>query len=114
VIVATALLVAFLVTTGIFLPALGELGRLASHDPNAAAARISMCGREWTRSNIPAQTRDEIVARDGSEPVVVSTGAAPSCPPGARPDGPTGALATVVYVKTGPDAYVAYELVGGP
>jgi hypothetical protein len=108
--------IAFVVTTGAFLPALAEIGRAAARDPANLPDSITVCGRDWSKDPLSrALTRDEVFARTEAEPIVVSTGLLAACPPEVGADG-TGAegMATVVYVRAGDDAFVPYELVGGP
>ncbi len=111
-----AAVVAFTVTLGVFLPAIASLGEAAPRDPAGLPPRIRVCDLDWTRDALNRTfTRAEIVARADAQPIVVSTGLAPACPPevgapGGDPDG----MATVVYAKVGDDAFVSYELVGGP
>ena len=110
-----AVVVALVVTVGIFLPALGALGEAAGRDPANLPARISVCGRDWTKDALDRTlTRDEILARTDAEPIVVATGAAPACPPEVAAGGDPDGMATTVYVKVGDNAFVAYDLVGGP
>lgn len=112
-IVATAALVATLMTFGVFLPAFGQLGS-TGRDPAALPERITVCDRDWTRDAIGRElTRDEIVARTEAEPIVVSTGPLPDCPPAVATGGEDG-MATTVYVRTREDRYVGYSLVGEP
>ena len=108
--------IAFIVTTGAFLPALAEIGRAAARDPANLPDSITVCGRDWKKDPLDrALTGDEVFARTEAEPIVVSTGLLAACPPevgapGGDPDG----MATVVYVRAGDDAFVPYSLVGGP
>ncbi|HYO44260.1 MAG TPA: hypothetical protein VES19_13775 [Candidatus Limnocylindrales bacterium] len=108
-----AAVIAFTLTLGVFLPALAALGETAARNPANLPDRISICARDWTKDSLSRTfTRDEILARSEAEPIVVSTGLLADCPPAVRPA--TGGMATVVYAQTGEDAYVPYELVGGP
>jgi hypothetical protein len=109
--------VAATVTFGVFLPAIGALGEAAARDPANLPARITVCGRDWNKDALDRTfTRDEVLARTDAEPIVVSTGLFPGCPPEVRAPlvGTSDAMATVVYAQVGPDAFVAYELAGGP
>jgi len=91
-------------------------GGPAIHDAVTLPSSIAMCGRDWV---IDVQRRqvtiEEIRTTGGFEPVVVDPGLFAPCPPG-----PCGRVAeagpcdTVVYVRVGDDAYIAYELQGGP
>lgn len=108
--------IAFIVTTQAFLPALGEVGAAAARDPGNLPDSIRVCGRAWTKDPLDrALTRDEVYARTEAEPIVVSTGPLAACPPEVRVDeqGADG-MATVVYVQAGDDSFVPYELAGGP
>lgn len=110
-----AAVVAFTLTLGVFLPAIGALGDAARRDPANLPDRITVCEREWTRDTVDRTfTRDEILARTDAEPIVVSTGLAPACPPEVSAGGDAGGTATVVYAQIGDDAYVPYTLVGAP
>jgi hypothetical protein len=86
------------------------------HDPATLAEHITVCDRSWHRADvIHPETAAEIRARFGIEPVTVGTSPFAPCPQGpctnvAR-DSPCD---TVVWVRVGEDAYVAYELQGGP
>jgi hypothetical protein len=110
-----AAVVAVTVTLGVFLPAIGALGRAAASDPANLPGRITVCGRDWTKDTLDRTfTRDEILARTEAEPIVVSAGLLPACPPEVLAPGDAEGMATVVYVRIGDDRFVAYELVGGP
>jgi hypothetical protein len=113
---AGAGLIAIVVTFGIFLPAIGEIGASAARDPRNLPARISICGRDWTKDALNRElSRDEVYARTEAEPIVVSTGPFAACPPEvSAAGGDAGGMATVVFVQTGEDRFVPYELVGGP
>ena len=115
-VLAGAGLVAVIVTAGIFLPALGSLLGGASRDPANLPDRISVCGRQWTKAaQANALSTAEVFARDDREPIVVEVALAPPCPPEVlAPGGDADGMATVVYVRTGDDAFVPYSLVGGP
>jgi hypothetical protein len=108
--------VAFVVTTGAFLPALAEIGRAAARDPANLPDSITVCGRDWRKDPLDrAQTREEVFARSEAEPIVVSAGLLPACPQEVGADGADAeGMAPVVYVLVGDDAFVPYELIGGP
>jgi hypothetical protein len=109
-----AAVIAFTLTLGVFLPAIGALGEAAARDPANLPDRIAVCGRDWEKDALSRTfTKDEVVTRTEAEPIVVSTGPSPSCPPEVGA-GDEDAMATSVYVKVGDDAFVAYDLVGGP
>ena len=111
-IVATAGLVALWVTFGVFLPVLGELGT-AGRNPAALPRTLEVCDHTWDRgATTTRRTLEEVVAREGGDPVLVTDSGPGVCPAGAcGAPGADSACATVVYVKTGDDAYVPYELV---
>ena len=112
VIVATAGLVAAWMTLGVFLPAIGEIGR-AGQNPAALPRTLALCDRTWDRGEeIQGLTIEEVFARDDRGPVVVTGAGAGVCPAGACGAGvPDEGCSTVVYVKRGDDEYVRYELV---
>jgi hypothetical protein len=117
VIVATAGLVALWVTIAVFLPVLGELGN-AGRNPAALPRTLEVCDHTWDRgATTTRRTLEEVVAREGGDPVVVTDSGPGVCPAGAcvaagaDAASPDATCATVVYVKTGDDAYVPYELV---
>ncbi len=111
-----AAVIAFTLTLGVFLPTIAALGETAARDPANLPDRITVCGRDWTKDSLSRTfTRDEIVTRTEAEPIVISTGPLASCPPEVdAPGGNADGMPTVVYVRTGEDAFVAYDLVGGP
>jgi hypothetical protein len=112
-IVATAALVAGWVTIGIFLPAIGELGR-AGQDPAALPRVLELCGGQWQRGDLGGMTLDEAFARDDRAPLVVTEAGAGVCPAGAcAATAPGESCATAVYVQRGEDDFVRYELVVG-
>ena len=89
---------------------------LAIHDPATLAEHISVCGRSWHRGDeIDPETSAAIRQRFGIDPVTVGTAFFAPCPAGVctnvAKDVP---CATVVWVRVGQDAFVAYELQGGP
>jgi hypothetical protein len=114
--VATAGLVAVVVTFGIFLPAFGEVSRMATRDPATLPGTITVCDRDWQRDSLARTfTAGEIYERTEADPIVVSVGLFPACPPEvAAPAGDQAGMPTSVWVEVGDDAYVGYDLVGGP
>jgi hypothetical protein len=88
-------------------------GTTAIHNVLTLPDRVHACGRNYHGPG-SARTLAEIRS-DGIEPVLVDTGWLGRCPAGActavASDAP---CATVVYVRVGHDAYVPYELLGGP
>lgn len=98
------------------LAACGNGGADEIHDLSTLPNHISVCGRTWVKDSLGRQSSsDEIRTQTGVEPAVVGTGIFAACPPGVC----TAAAAsdpchTVVYVRVGEDAYLGYELSGGP
>jgi hypothetical protein len=88
-------------------------GVSAIHDAAKLPDRVHACGRNYQG---PGSARTIAAIRsDGIEPVLVDTGILAPCPVGACTTVATvSGCATVVYVRVGDDAYVAYELLGGP
>jgi hypothetical protein len=82
------------------------------HDPATLGHRITVCDRQLKGPG-PIQTLESIHAVD-SDPVLVDPAPRAPCPQGACTRVAAGACATVAYIRVGEDAYVAYELVGGP
>ena len=112
VIVATAALVATIVTFGMFLPALSSLGSAGGSNVDAAVQglpdQISVCGTDWDRGD-RVLSEAEVFARDEREPITVSTGPFPACPDAvvasvSSPEGPV----TTVYVAVADDGFVPY------
>jgi hypothetical protein len=105
--------IAFAVTVGIFLPALGELGRMGQ-DPASLPRQLTVCDRTWDRGqDVTWLTAEEVFARDDREPIVVNEAGPGICPAGACGADPAAieACASVIYVQKGEDEYVRYELV---
>jgi hypothetical protein len=84
-----------------------------------ASARVHWCGRDYQSGGGPAQTWRDISATSGYPvravgryPPLAWSGQQLFAPvvPAARP----GSCGTAVYLRTGPDAYQAYTLLGGP
>jgi hypothetical protein len=75
--------------------------------------RVHVCGRSYRG---PGSARPIAAIRlDGIEPVLVDTGPLAPCPVGACTTvALSSGCATVVYIRVGDDAYVPYELLGGP
>jgi hypothetical protein len=107
-----AAVIAFVVTAGVFLPALGELGRMGQ-DPASLPRQLTVCDRTWDRGqDVTRLTAEEVFARDDREPIVVTEAGPGVCPTGAcGAVGTGGDCATVIYVQKGEDEYVPYELV---
>jgi hypothetical protein len=77
---------------------------------------FTACGRTWIKDVLErTQSLDGIRHMIGVEPVFVDPGPLTACPDGActavAQDGPCH---TVIYVRVGEDAYLGYELSGGP
>jgi len=88
-------------------------GATAIHNALTLPDRVHACGRNYHGPGAPRPIAD--IRADGTEPVLVDTGWLGRCPAGACTTVATDApCATVVYVRAGEDAYVAYELLGGP
>ena len=113
-----ALLVAGVVAAIVILPRIfnGAASTTGIHDPATLPEHIRICGRGWTKDSLNRIVGlAEMRARDGIEPVVVDPGPFAPCPVG-----PCTAVAqddpcyTVIYVRVGADAYLGYELQGGP
>lgn len=88
----------------------------AIHDPASLPARIHVCGRDWSRGALDRRLtlgQARAMKVDGA-PSVVAVGPFAPCPVGPCTAVAGGACDTVVFVRVGQDAYVAYELVGGP
>lgn len=84
-----------------------------------ASSRVHWCDRDYQTDGGPAQTWQAISAASGAPiravglyPPLAWSGRQLYAPvvPGARP----GACGTAVYLRTGPDGYQAYTLLGGP
>lgn len=94
-------------------------GAAGIHD-SALFGRIAVCGRDYHEGG-PVATLAQIRDAQGSPPVLVDPSFFAPCPgPDAQGDRPcsrdpsAGPCATVVYVRVGEDAYLPYELSGGP
>ena len=107
-----AAVIAFVVTFGIFLPALGEIGRMGQ-EPASLPRRLTACDRTWDRGqDVTRLTAEEVFARDDREPIVVTASGPGVCPTGACGAGVADeGCATAIYVLKGEDEYVRYELV---
>jgi len=88
-------------------------GTTAIHNALTLPDRVHACGRNYHGPGAPRPIAQ--IRADGTEPVLVDTGWLGRCPAGACTTVATNTpCATVVYVRVGEDAYVAYELLGGP
>ena len=106
-------MIAFVVTVGVFLPALGEIGRMGQ-DPARLPRQLTVCDRTWDRGqDVIRLTAEEVFVRDDREPIVVTEAGPGVCPAGAcgADAGAIEACASVIYVQKGADEYVRYELV---
>jgi hypothetical protein len=114
-VIGGAAVIAFVVTIGIFLPAIGALtsgGLVTQADPRALPAEILVCDREYTPVAEPEElTLDEVRRRDERDPMVVSAIADAGCPTGVCIEG--GLCLPVVYVRTASDRYIEYVLQEG-
>ena len=84
-------------------------GVMAIHDAAKLPERVHACGRNFQGPG-PTWTLAAIRSH-GPEPVLVDTGPLAPCPATFC----AGlACSTVVYVRVGADAYVSYDMLGGP
>ena len=101
----------------LIVPRLGNLfvGPGGIHDAAALPEQTTICGRGW-RKDAPSRqlTLAAVRARGGIEPVIADPGLFAPCPAGACTRVAGGPCHTVIYVRVGEDAYLAYELQGGP
>jgi hypothetical protein len=116
-IVGAAAVFAFVVTIGIFVPALGQLGAASADagvdEPSQLPELILVCDREYARAASPVVlTQAELDTVGGPAPTVVSTLPDAGCPSGTCLEG--GMCLAVVYLRMATDRYVAYELEDGP
>jgi hypothetical protein len=94
----------------------------AGRDPNTIHAprnlpdHISVCDRGWTKDRLDRQVtlQQARAMKSGGDPSIVATGPFAPCPRGPCTATASGACDTVVFVRVGQDAYIAYALVGGP
>ena len=115
--IGAAAVIAFVVTAGIFIPAIGAIVERArtpaSVEPTSLPDQVLVCARSYIRAAEPATlTFEEARTRDGRDPVVVSGAPDLGCPAGVCVEGDM--CLPVVYVVAGSDRYVAFELEGGP
>ena len=92
------------------------LGATDIHDVVSLPDRINVCGRSWSKDALGRTfTHAQVQAQFGSAPSLVHPLPLPPCPVGpctrAAQNGPCD---TVVFVRVGDDAYLAYALQGGP
>jgi len=117
-----AVAVAFLVVLGL---AMGSnvihrqvlgLGATDIHDAATLPDRISICGRDWERDSLDRRSgRSELQALYGVDPSLVDPLPFAPCPEGPCAVGLRGTPCdTVIFVRVGEDAYLGYELNGGP
>lgn len=94
------------------------LGRGATdiHDLASLPGRISVCGRDWSRDTSGrVLSGAEIRQRPGGGPPLVDPLPFAPCPSAACTQSASDTpCATVLVVRIGEDAYVDYELSGGP
>jgi len=92
------------------------LGATDIHDATTLPERLSICGRDWTRDSLDRRSsRSELLALYGVEPTLVDPLPFAPCPEGPCAVGlRSPPCDTVVFVRVGEDAYLGYELVGGP
>jgi hypothetical protein len=92
------------------------LGATDIHWAATLPDQIGVCGRDWTKGQSGHQySRSEILATWGVEPSLVDPLPFPPCPRGpCTTIAQNGPCDTVVFVRVGEDAYLPYELQGGP
>lgn len=90
--------------------ALRGRGPQSIHDRATLPNQFDTCGRTWHGPGA-VRSEAEVRARNG-DLVVVDPAPLADCPANLHPT--PMQTATVVYVRIGSAAYVAYELVGGP
>jgi hypothetical protein len=111
--------VAFGIAVLALVPGVGSVAD-GIHDARWLPDRISVCGRDYSRdaTNRRWSFAQVTAASPGFPPVVVDPGLLARlftpCQPGACTRVADGPCATVVWVRVGSDAYIAYELSGGP
>lgn len=93
-----------------------EMALGAIHNPNALATTLSVCGRSWERDILNRQlSLAQIRSQSEGPPVVVDPTNSTPCPAAACSQNAVNLpCATVIYVRVGKDAYLGYELQGGP
>ena len=94
------------------------LGAADIHDVASLPDRISVCGRDWTKDTSGRVLREEEfrppLGVGGGPPLVDPLPFAP-CPSSACTQSALDTpCATVVVVRIGEDAYIGYQLSGGP
>jgi hypothetical protein len=104
---------ALLIAIGLTVVVLQPVWRLARgvSDPTSLPAQISTCDRQWKRDSLMRSWTAAQASVGGPLTVVTPGpfGMLTACPwPG------TSFVATVIFVRIGEDAYVGYELRGGP
>jgi hypothetical protein len=106
--VGGAAVIAFVVTIGIFVPALGSLGARGVHPVDAAAipASILVCDHEYVRTGSALDTLAQARTRAGGEPVVV--GANGGCVDGVCVR--NEACLQTVFVQTTDGRFVPFEV----
>jgi hypothetical protein len=89
------------------------LGVTDIHDAASLPDRIRVCGRGWILGSEPS--RAQVRAQFGGEPMLVDPLPFAPCPTGPCTQvAQNGPCDTVVFVRVGEDAYLAYALQGGP
>ena len=88
----------------------------AIHAAASLPDTLTVCGRQWRKDPTMRQfSFTQIQSQSSGDPVVVDPGASIPCPTGAcSQDAGNTPCATVIYVRAGADAYIGYELQGGP
>jgi hypothetical protein len=113
--IAALLIVGWLALPGFWHRHVLQLGATDIHDPGLLDDRISVCGRHW-RLDVTGRefTRAQLQATFGDNVVLVDPLPLAPCPTGPCGYNTDAPCNTVVFVRVGDDAYVDYELVGGP
>jgi len=111
---AVALVVVLLATVVAVQAVIAGRDPNTTHDAATLPERITVCGRTWTRDGLGAQLTLADAKKSDGEPSVVATGPFAPCPPGPCTTVADGPCDTAVFLRVGADAYVGYELSGGP
>jgi hypothetical protein len=84
-----------------------------------ATARVHWCERDYQNDGGPPETWRQVTA-ESRFPVTDFGRYPPLGVPGQQlfaailPDAPPSSCTTVIYLRTGPDSYQSYSLLGGP
>jgi len=110
------MILAGIIVVGVIVPRVinSIAGADGIHDLAALPEQIQLCNRSWRKDNLErrftlAETRTTFGVG------VVVDPASDACPPGPCTDvAQPGPCQVVVWVRVGDDAYLGYELRGGP